>query len=115
LYLSADDGSHGSERWVVMPTPTRPAALGNLAAAVVSASQVNLSWTNNSTNETGFKLFYSTDGVNWVWFAQLAPTTTTYTWWGASPGTGYSFLVTATSAIGDSAPSNTASATTPLA
>ena len=37
----------------ISSTPIPPS---NLAAVAVSSSQINLSWTNNSTNETGFKI-----------------------------------------------------------
>ena len=40
---------------------------------------------------------------------------TAYTWTGASPGTTYSFYVTAYNAIGESAPSNAAVVTPPAA
>src|SRR5205823_5540714 len=43
------------------PTPT-PAAPGELAAARVSSSQINLSWQDKSNNETGFKVERSSDG-----------------------------------------------------
>jgi fibronectin type 3 domain-containing protein len=94
-------------------TPAPPAAPSSLAAAAVSGTQVNLSWVDNSTNEDGFKLYSSTDGVNWSWFATAGANTTAYTWWGASPGTTYYFRVAATNAAGDSDPSNTVSVTTP--
>jgi hypothetical protein len=96
-------------------TPAPPAAPSNLAAAAVSASQVKLTWTDNATNETGFKLYRSSDGVNWVLFAQVGPNTTAYTWGGAAPGGTYYFRVRATNASGDSDPSSTASVTTPAA
>jgi hypothetical protein len=41
------------------PTPTAtpiPAAPTNLTATAASSSQINLSWTDNSNNETGFKV-----------------------------------------------------------
>lgn len=37
----------------VVPVPTAPS---NLAAQLISGTQVNLTWTDNSTNETGFKI-----------------------------------------------------------
>ena len=37
------------------PTPT-PAAPSGLSATAVSSSQINLAWTDNANNETGFKI-----------------------------------------------------------
>src|SRR5204862_862530 len=91
---------------------TPPAAPSKLAAVAVSGSQVSLTWADNASNETGFKLYRSGDGVNWVWFAQTGPNATAYTWWGGSPGSTYFFYVRASNAIGDSDPSNTAAVTT---
>ena len=33
-----------------------PSAPANLTAAAASASQINLTWRDNSTNETGFRI-----------------------------------------------------------
>jgi titin len=46
-----------------------PAAPSSLAATAVSSSQVNLSWIDNSSNESGFYLERSTDGVTFVQIA----------------------------------------------
>ncbi len=44
----------GKEAQYCSTTP--PAAPSNLTASAVSNSQINLSWTDNSTDETGFKI-----------------------------------------------------------
>jgi hypothetical protein len=90
-----------------------PAAPSALAAAVVSASQVDLSWADNSTNETGFKVERSTDGVNFTQVATVASNITTYSATALTSGTTYTFRVRAYNGVGNSAYSNTASATTP--
>src|SRR5579859_935922 len=36
--------------------PTAPAAPSNLTATAVSSSQINLSWQDNSSNESGFNI-----------------------------------------------------------
>jgi fibronectin type 3 domain-containing protein len=96
-------------------TPALPVAPSNLAATAVSGSRIDLTWADNSTNEDGFKLYRSTDGINWVWFATAGANATAYTWTGASPASTYYFRVTAYNAMGDSDPSNTASLVTPAA
>src|SRR5437879_12755936 len=88
-------------------------------ATAVSATQVNLSWTDNSasgpTVATSFNLYRSADQVNWTSFATAGQGVTSYTWTGGSPGTTYYFYVTAYSSVagGQSAPSNTATVATP--
>jgi hypothetical protein len=44
--------------WVLVPGTggAPPAAPTNLVATAVSSSQINLTWTDNSNNETGFKI-----------------------------------------------------------
>src|SRR5207244_7518035 len=45
------------------PAAHLPDAPSGLAAVAVAANQVNLSWTDNSSNETGFKIEQSLDGT----------------------------------------------------
>src|SRR5207244_9810706 len=77
--------------------------------------QVSLTWVDNSANETGFNVYESTDGVNFAVIASVGANVTAYTWTAAAPGTSYSFRVTASNAVGESAASNTATVTTPSA
>src|SRR5438105_2869768 len=92
------------------PPPTAPT---NLAATAASSTQVNLSWTNTSTTQTGVKIERSTDGVTFAQIALAGATAVSYSDAGLSASTTYSYRVRATNASGDSAYSNTASATTP--
>ena len=48
---------------------TPPAAPTNLAATLQAGPQVRLTWRDNATNESGFVIERSTDGVN---FTQIA-------------------------------------------
>ncbi len=93
-------------------TPTKPAAPSGLTASPVSSSQINLTWTDNSNNESAFKVERSTDGVNFTVLTTVAANTTTLSSTGLAPATLYVFRVRATNFPGDSANSNLASATT---
>lgn len=92
--------------------PQPPQAPSGLAAAVASASQINLSWTNNDSNATGSKIYKSTDGVNYTWAYTMAQGVSTYSVTGLSPSTTYYFKVVAYNSVGNSAYSNTGNATT---
>src|SRR5206468_3312404 len=79
----------------VVTTPATPAAPSNLAATASSGTQVNLPSPRSSAIAAGLKLYRSSDGVHWVWFAPAGAGATAATWWGAAPGISYSFRVTA--------------------
>jgi hypothetical protein len=96
------------------PPPPAPAAPSNLTATAASSSQINLGWTDNANNETGFKV-ERCQGAGCTSFAQIgtaAADATSYSDTGLSANTSYTYRVRATNAGGDSAYSNQASATT---
>lgn len=90
----------------------------NLAAVLAAGPQVNLSWTDNATNESGFIVQRSTDGgVTFVQIA-IAPArnnvgNVNFVDTSIQPGTTYVYRVAATSAVGQSAYSNTAQVAVP--
>jgi hypothetical protein len=97
--------------------PPVPAAPSNLVATSASSSQISLSWTDASTDETGFKI-ERCSGTGCSNFAQVgtaAAGATTYYDTGLAASTYYNYRVRAYNAGGDSAYSNTAGATTPAA
>jgi galactose oxidase len=93
------------------PTPT-PAAPTNLIATAASSRQINLSWTDNSNNETGFKVERSSNGTKFKQIANLAAGVITFANTGLAASTTYYYRVRAYNAGGNSAYSNIASATT---
>jgi hypothetical protein len=94
-------------------TPTAPAAPSSLQATAVSTSQINLSWTDNASNEDNFKIDYSTNGgTSWTALATVAANTGTYSNTGLTAATAYTYRVYAANTVGNSAYSNTVSATT---
>lgn len=93
-----------------IPVPVDPTVLG---ATAVSPTQINLGWTDNSINETGFKIERSPDGsTGWSNIASLGLNVTTYADTGLSPETTYYYRVYAQNHSGDSSFTNVANATT---
>jgi hypothetical protein len=90
-----------------------PAAPSDLSAAAASSSAIDLSWTDNSSDETSFNIERSLDGTNFSALASVGANVVTYSDSGLSPNTTYSYRVNAENAAGTSTYSNTASATTP--
>jgi len=101
----------------VSGTPlTVPAASSNLTATAVSQTQINLSWTDNSSGETGYKIERALDNAgNPGTFAQIGTVgadVTTFQDAGLSPNTKYWYRVRAYNTCGDSAYSNVITAST---
>ena len=98
-------------------TTTAPAAPTLLGATAVSSSQINLSWTDNANNETGFLVEQCAGATctNFVQTASLGANTTSYQNTGLSASTTYRYRVRATNGAGPSGYSNIASATTSAA
>lgn len=97
-----------------IPPPPLPAAPSALAAIALSPSQINLSWTDNSTNENNFVVGRgTTPGGPYTDIATLPANSTAFSDGGLSGGTTYYYVVRAVNVSGSSANSNEASATTP--
>jgi phosphodiesterase/alkaline phosphatase D-like protein len=95
------------------PAPTAPAAPTGLTASAASSSQINLAWTDASSNETGFVVERSTSSTFTSPVAtNLAAGTTSLQVTGLSASTQYFFRVKAVNGTLSSAFSNTANATT---
>jgi hypothetical protein len=81
-------------------------------ATWASSTAINLTWTDQSNNETGFKIERKTGAGSFTQIAIVGANITTYADSGLTANTNYSYQVRATNSAGDSAYSNTASATT---
>ena len=84
---------------VRQPIPTAPA---NFVAAS-SDSLVQLNWTDQSSNETGFRLYRSSGGSTFALVATLGQNVQSYSNSGLSPGTTYTYRLTAYNSTGESA------------
>ncbi len=94
-----------------------PAAPSSLIATAVSPNQINLAWTDNANNETGFTIQRATN-PNFTGTSTITlngANQTSYNNTGRAANTTYYYRVRAFNASGPSAWSNTASATTPPA
>ena len=96
------------------PAVVLPAAPAAATATVRSASQVSLSWTDTTRDETGFKVERKT-GVDGAFakIATLGPNVTSFNDSGVAPGTVYVYRISDFNSAGDSAYSNEAAASTP--
>ncbi|MDD5113889.1 MAG: M12 family metallo-peptidase [Methylobacter sp.] len=89
-----------------------PNAPSNLAASVQSASQINIAWTDNANDETGFRLERSADGINWSEIAVTNSNITSFSDTGLVASTTYQYRVRTYNSNGNSVYSNIGSATT---
>jgi hypothetical protein len=89
-----------------------PAAPTNLIATAASKTQINLTWSDNSSNETGFKIERSANGQSWAQIATLGANATSYSNTGLKSRTAYYYRVRSYNAGGNSAYTNTATAKT---
>ncbi|HEX2910128.1 MAG TPA: fibronectin type III domain-containing protein [Chloroflexia bacterium] len=100
-----------SAQAAVAPTGTP----SGLAASVYSASQINLSWVDNSVNESGFYIERSTSpSGSFSQVGSVPANTTTFSSSGLADGTIYYYRVRAYNSYGTSPYSGLASQTTPF-
>jgi hypothetical protein len=105
-YFEASGGAAVSVSWAPSPDPP-----SNLVAGAASDSQINLSWSDNSGVEDGFKI-ERWNGSGYSQIATVGANGATYTDSGLSLSTTYSYRVRAFNSVGDSGYSNESSATT---
>jgi hypothetical protein len=89
-----------------------PAAPSGLSATAVSTSQINLTWTDNSSNEDNFLIERSADNMTFSQIAVVGPNVTSYSDTGLVESATYYYRVRASNSGGPSPYSNTANATT---
>jgi hypothetical protein len=110
---SYDESVHSSYSAVAGGTTSLVAPSG-LSATPISASQVDLAWTDNSTGETGFRVQVSINGTSgWSTIATTAANATTYSDTTVLPLVTYYYRVLAITATTASSPSNVAAAEVP--
>ena len=92
---------------------TIPSAPTGLSAVAISKTQINLSWNDNSDNETGFMIERKAgDAGNYELIGTTSANISTYSDTGLTQNTRYYYRVKAYNEIGESSYSNEASAIT---
>lgn len=94
-------------------TPNTPTAPSGLNFTGVTAVTITANWTDNSSNESGFNVYRSTDAVNYTLVATTLANATSYGDNGLSPSTTYHYRVAAVSEGAESAPASGSQATPP--
>jgi RHS repeat-associated protein len=92
--------------------PSIPAAPSGLTATALSATQIDLTWTDNSNNENGFRIVRATGGGSFVEIGTAYPNSGIYHDAGLSATTQYQYKICAFNDLGNSSYSTTASAIT---
>ncbi len=92
---STDD--NGNSNTTVVPLPPT-----GLTGSVASTTQINLSWTDNSTNETGFKIERRTGASIYAVVGTVNSDVLTFSDIGLTPSTTYTYRVYAYNAVGNS-------------
>jgi len=104
---------------VAPAVPTAPSAPSGVSATAVSATEINVSWTDNSANETSFHVHRATNTgftTGLTGFSGIAANVTEFSDNnGLAPGTTYYYRVYSVNAVGSSVASGAVSVATPAA
>jgi len=114
LTVTDDHGAVSSATVVITVTAPVPAAPSSLTVTAASASQLNLAWTDNASNEDGFKIERCTGNscTNFTEVATVGANVRSYSNTGLSKNTVYTYRVRAYNSFGNSGYSNSAAART---
>ena len=114
MTVSSRQSSSNKPQLVVATTATvtAPSAPSALVASAVSSGQIDLSWADNASNESGFKVESKTGKGAYGVIATLGANIKSYSHTGLNASTAYSYRVSAYNTAGNSAYSNEATATT---
>ena len=118
--LDADDVAglkslYGGSSTTTLAPPSAPSGLTATDSAADPTGSIALAWTDTSTNESGYGVERSTDGVTFGRIAQLGTGATAYADGGLVAGARYYYRTYAYNSAGSSSYSNVASAQTTAA
>jgi len=105
-----DSGYSGQASTTTAPAP--PPSPSGLIATISSPTAITLTWTDNSANETGFKVERKVDSGAFTFIGQVPADSTSFPDPGLAGDSLYIYRIRATNPAGDSAYSSTASTVT---
>ena len=111
LTVTDDKGATGKSSVTVSPAAqpaatTVPTAPTSLAHKLVALNRVDLSWTDDSSNEDGFEIQRHTGSGSYATLARVAANATTYSDLSVAQNQTYTYRLLAYNAVGNSAASN---------
>ena len=95
--------------------PTPPAAPSDLVSTSTNPQSASLTWQDNASNESGFRVERSETEGNFSSLTNLPPNSTSFVDGTVQPGKTYAYRIIATNQGGESAASPVSSTTVPLA
>ena len=111
--VTNSDGQSATLNNAYTYTAAAPGAPSNLTASAISTSRIDLRWSDGASNEAGFRIERSSDGITFTEIDTVGPDTTTYSNTGLRSNRTYYYRVRAFNSGGNSAYSNVANARTP--
>ncbi len=84
----------------------------NFRVAALSGSTIDLAWTDNSTSETGYRIYLSTNNSTFSLVGTVSTNAVSFLSTGLSPSTTYYYRISATNAQGETAQSASVVGTT---
>jgi hypothetical protein len=111
---SAASGYSNTASVLTPPLVIIPAAPSNLSGVATTAFQINLSWSDNASNENGFELEHCAGAgcTNFIKIAGLGANATSYTHSGLAAGSTHRYRIRAMAGLSYSGYSNVATVTT---
>src|SRR5207245_1895564 len=108
---ASDWTNEASSTTLAIPPPAAPTGL-TATAVPLSWTQITLSWTDNSNNETAFKIYRKSGSGAYALVGLAVPNSTSYTDTTASAATSYTYRVRAANDYWPSNYTNEVTATT---
>ena len=94
--------------------PPKPVAPSNLTGNIISANQIDLSWTDNSNNEENFRIIKTVNQGPVLSLGHITANQTSYSDFDVEPGQILTYYVVASNGMGSSPPSNILVINTPV-